>query len=181
MGDLLAVPVFVASGLLLAGGAQKVLNPEAAAAAIGVVVGPVREWPWRGTARIIGILEGAVGAASLASPRPPVVATMALLFLALASFVALVRIRGGAAASCGCLGAEDVPPSALHVAANLLAAGLAAGAVAVHPPGLLAVVRARPTLGAPLVLGLATAAWLAALAVAYLPRLLLAYRTHPRP
>ena len=89
----------------------------------------------------------------------------------------VVLLRRGDAATCGCVGAADAPPSLLHVALDL-AAVVVALAVAVWPvPSFATVVAAGSApAGVVLVVGLAAAGALLAVAVVEVPRAWRSYR-----
>ena len=85
-------------------------------------------------------------------------------------------LRRGTASTCGCVGAADAPPSALHVALDLVATA-AAVAVALWPvPSLGAAVAASPMAGIPLMIGLVGAGALLAVAVVEVPKAWSSYR-----
>src|SRR5690606_10757561 len=75
-------------------------------------------------ARIVGLVEVAVGAAAVAWWRP---ALGALALLSLAFALVTVRALRAGASSCGCFGSATAPPTVAHVAVNLV--GAAASAV----------------------------------------------------
>ena len=64
--------------------------------------------------------------------------------------IACARTRD---ATCGCLGALDVPPSLLHVALDLVAAGTSFAAAASPPRGILVEAADLPFHGVPFLAG----------------------------
>ena len=121
-------------------GIGKLVRPAPAVAALGAA--GLRGG--RGFARGRWVRSrSSAGAAALWRPGPVTAGLVGGLYLGFALF--LVRlIRRGGATTCGCVGSADAPPSMLHVALDLVAAGVAA-AVAVWPvPSLGSAVAASP-------------------------------------
>jgi hypothetical protein len=157
----------VASALLAIAGADKVVRPEPTLGALrsvglrargGVIV-----------ARVLGAVEVAIGATAIGLGGRMPAALVGLAYLGFAGFVAVALRRGGAVSSCGCFGAEDTPPTAVHLVLDLLAAGLA-GAAAVWPVGgLPEVIAEQSALGVPFLAMVALATWFAYLALSVLP------------
>jgi hypothetical protein len=127
-------------------------------------------------ARLLGAAEILVGAFAVAVPGSGPALALAITYALFAAFlVALVR-RDGPTASCGCLGDRDAPPSLLHAALDLAAAG-AGLAVAARPLGPAApFVGGLPLHGASFLAGTALLAYLAFLAVAFAPVQFWSYR-----
>jgi hypothetical protein len=100
---------------------------------------------------------------------------LAGLHLGFAGFLVRLRARAGAGASCGCFGA-DAPADRLHVAVNLVGAGLAGLGAATGAEPLLAAVRHSPALGLPYLVLVGVAAQALLLLLTGLPRLLAAQR-----
>jgi len=162
---MLAAPFYVAAGLLIASGIGKIARPAPAVdalAAAGMPAGPA-------AARGLGVVEVAAGVAALWRPGVATALVVAVLYLAFALF--LVRlIRRGGAATCGCVGSGEAPPSWLHVTLDV-AAVMVASAVAVWPvPSLGSAVAESPLAGVPLVIGLVGSGVLLAIAVVEVPR-----------
>lgn len=168
---MLAAPFFVAAGLLVASGLGKLVRPAPARTALRSAGLPDAGW----AVVVLGLAEIAAGVTALWRPGPVTGAAVGVLYAAFAAF--LVRLlRRGTASTCGCVGAADAPPSALHVALDLVAVAVAA-AVAVWPaPSLGAAVAASPMAGIPLVIGLVGAGALLAVAVVEVPRAWSSYR-----
>jgi hypothetical protein len=104
---------------------------------------------------------------------------MAVLYGSFAFFLLRLMSRGERGASCGCFGdthGRSVPASYLGVAADLLAAAVS-GVLAFHQvPALPALLVRQPLFGAPVVIGVGLAGYLAFLALAYLPVILASVR-----
>ncbi|HEY7279981.1 MAG TPA: MauE/DoxX family redox-associated membrane protein [Actinomycetota bacterium] len=168
---MVAAPFFVAAGLLIASGLGKLARPTPvvdALAAAGLPGGRVG-------ARALGVVEVAVGVGALWRPGVATGLAVAVLYLAFASF--LVRlIRRGGAATCGCVGSGEAPPSWLHVSLDLAAVVVAAAVAAWPVPSIGSAVAASPLAGVPLVIGLVGAAVLLAIAVVEVPRAWGSYR-----
>jgi hypothetical protein len=153
-----AVLVSVAAILMVVAGAAKVVRPEPAANALGVLgigAAPL-------AIRLGAGLEVLIGLAALVAPGPLAALALGASYLGFAAFVLVLRAKPGAE-SCGCFGADDEPPSLRHVVVDaLLGAGclLAAATGAASAGSLL---RADWVEGAVFVVLSATAAWLVGL------------------
>jgi len=116
--------VLAAALLLVASGFAKIRGPLPTARALyaadlpaGFVV-----------VRMLGVLEGVVGAAAFTSLAGGVdsdtavipLGALAALYMGFAAFLAFVMLSGRSSGSCGCAGSTDLPPSWLHVCANAL-------------------------------------------------------------
>jgi hypothetical protein len=170
--SLVDVVAFVAAALLVAAGIAKVVRPLPTARALYAAGLPGHA----AIARGIGAIEVAAGAWFLIAPAPPSAFALAALYGAFAGFVGFLLVARPEAASCGCAGTTEVPPSWIHLVLNLIAV-VAALAAAFDPPQSLA--GTLGSLGAasiPFGIGLATAAVLAAVAVTDLPPALASYR-----
>jgi hypothetical protein len=135
----LAGPLHLVALVLVVSGAQKVVRPLPAAQAMvsaGFPV-PARRHALAGT--LLGIAEAGTGLAVFAAPHRASAAALAVVYLALAGFVVVLR-RRDAGAGCGCFGAADTPPTATHVVSNLVAAGVALAAAVVGVPDVVDVV-----------------------------------------
>lgn len=129
MGTL-AGPFLVAAALLAAGGASKVLRPANTARALREMGLPASAPLVRGGAA----LELAVAAGALAGGGRMFAGLLAASYLAFTAFVVVALRRGTPLSTCGCFGATDTPPTAVHVGINLAAAAVA-GAVALGGRG----------------------------------------------
>lgn len=123
---LLAIVLFtVASGLLVVSGAAKVLQPGSVAGALGTL--GLRLPRWSGV--VLGLGELGLGSAGLlVAGRVPAL-LVGLGYGAFAVVVA-VMIRRGESSSCGCFGALDSPPSAIHLGFDVIASASALGLAA---------------------------------------------------
>lgn len=165
---LLAGPFAAAAALLLVGGALKVVRPDETAIALrqaGLGVG-------RHGVRLAATGEAVLAATALATGWPAAVVAVATSYAGFAAFVAWALVRRLPLASCGCLGAIDTPPTPLHVALNLAAAGVAAAGAATGVPPLDEMLAGQPLGGVPFVALVALTTWLAVVAMSELPRTL---------
>jgi hypothetical protein len=174
ISDLLAGPFTAVAGLLVVGGASKLRRPAPAARALSAAGFPRASI----AARVLGAVELSVGATSLIAPRPVLSGAVALLYLSFAAFLAAALSGRVTASSCGCLGARDIPPSALHLLLDLAGAAVALLAVVWPPADLVAVAHRLPLFGIPFIAAVALAGYLAYLAVSYFPLLFSSYRGH---
>jgi len=170
-------PYLAACLLLAAAGVAKALRPTDTARAVSAVV-PMRLAATRRLVSAGAVAETAVGAVALAYPSPDTAGLVALSYLGLAGFVAVVLARGGPLATCGCFGKPDTPATRFHVVVNLaLAASAAVVAVTVSPGWLPVLLAGQPWHGVPLVLLSLFCGWLAFLALSRLAELGAARRT----
>jgi len=132
-------------------------------------------------ARGLGTAEVAVGVAALAVGGRAVPALMAAFYAAFAAFVGLRLGRppagaGVGEAGCGCFGAAEGPPHAVHLVVNLAAAAVATAVAVGSGGGLEAALRGQPLAGVPFFLLVAVVTGLAYAALTILPRTLEALR-----
>lgn len=166
----LAGPFLVTVALLLAGGALKVVRPAFTARAMremGLPASPA-------AVRAGALVELAVAAGALVGGGRPFAALIAASYAGFAAFVAAALRRGAPLSSCGCFGADDTPPTAVHLVLNLAAAAVA-GAVALTGAGAgglteLSTLDGSLLLRVAFVASTATVAWLAYVALAVLPK-----------
>jgi hypothetical protein len=103
------LPTYLTAALLLGGaGLAKLRRPGTVAAALSVPPSAVRA---------ASLVELAVAVLMVARPALGGPAGCAL-YLGFAALV-LAQLRRGATRSCGCLGSAELPPSRLHVVANV--------------------------------------------------------------
>jgi hypothetical protein len=153
-----AVLVSVAAILMVVAGAAKVVRPEPAANALGVVgIGAAPA-----VIRLGAGLEVLVGLAAMAAPGPVPAFALGASYLAFAGFILVLRTKPGAE-SCGCFGADDEPPSLRHVVVDVLLGLGCLLAVATSSSSAASLLRADWVEGAVFVLLSATAAWLVGL------------------
>ncbi len=164
-------PYLAACLLLLVAGAAKAVRPTDTARAVSAVV-PMALAITRPLVRAGALVEAAVGTVALAHPSPVTASLVSMSYLGLAGFVAVVLVRGGPLATCGCFGTLDTPATRLHVVVNIALAGSAAVVGATINPGWLpALLAGQPWHGVPLMLLSLMCAWLAYLALARLAEL----------
>ena len=133
---LAASGLLVSGGLLAAAGVAKVVRPDGTARALQQAGLPGRPV----VVRVGAALEVAVGTVAVALGGPVPALLVAASYLGFAAFVATAIRRGWSLSSCGCFGEPDVPPTRLHVVADLAVAAVAAAAAAgdVHPATVIA-------------------------------------------
>ncbi len=104
--------------LLVAAGLAKLLWPQQASGLAGAVGLPRRYWfVW-----LVGVAEVVAGAGSIAVGGAWFALAVGALYLGFA--VTVMRARRVGAASCGCFGRARTPPSRIHVAGNVVLAGV---------------------------------------------------------
>jgi hypothetical protein len=155
---MLAVLVSVAAILMLAAGGAKVIRPDPATDALGLVGLGVPQ----SVVRLGAGIEVLVALAALLLPGPVPSLLLGVSYLGFAGFVLLLRRTPGAE-SCGCFGTSDEPPSMRHVLVNLLIAAGCIAAAVVGSPSAGSLLRADWSVGALFVVLSLTAAWLVAL------------------
>jgi len=155
------VSLVLASGLLIATGASKILSPAASEPLLAVLRIPAA---FR-SGRALGVIEICLGSAALITADQRLIAAEAVAFTIFAAVLAYVLAARVPLSSCGCAGARDTPPSLLHVGLNLAAAGATTFAAIESPPTLIEMWPKLDLLGVPLVIGVATAIalWLVAM------------------
>ncbi len=162
-------PLFAtAAALVVLAGASKLRSRDGARAALGSVGLPAGDL----TVRLIGASEVGLGLVCLGWPGRASAAGLAAAYLAFALVIVLM-LRGAVAVPCGCFGAASFSASKLHVALDLLAAGVCLAATATGVPGVLTL--AHGMSGLVLVLGVAGATYLSFLAFAVMPGLWRSY------
>ena len=126
-------------------------------------------------ARGLGVAEVAVGVGALVAAGRAAPALMAAFYVAFAGFVGL-RLARPSPGGCGCFGAAEGPPNAIHLVMNLAAAGVAAAVALGSGGGLAEALRGQPLAGVPFLLLVAAVTGLAYAALTILPRTLEALR-----
>lgn len=160
----LAGPFFMFSTLLVISGAPKLVDPRSTSRALEAIGLPPHLW----LGRLVGAIEIAVGLGALAFGGRLMAGGVTLLYTGFAGFI-FVALRTDRVKSCGCFGAADSPPSRLHLVIDLAAAATA-GALVVSPIGdIVAVMRATPWGGVPLLVLVVVGAWLSLLVLTLLP------------
>ncbi|MGZ4735202.1 MAG: MauE/DoxX family redox-associated membrane protein [Acidimicrobiia bacterium] len=162
-----AGPFLVAALLLVAAGALKTYDPATTTGALrraGLPVPPV-------VVRVGGAVEVVIGVAAIATGGPIAAGLVALSYLLFTAFVVLAIVRHLPIGSCGCFGKIDTPPSLVHVVLNVGAIVTATAVALGSGGGIGAVLADQDLLGLPFLLFVATATYLAFLALTALPQL----------
>src|SRR5205085_6533693 len=97
--------------LLLVAGGLKLRRPE-------YTVGALRSVGLPGStsaARALGAAEIGLGAAAAGTGHPVLLALVAVTYALFTAFVLRALARGGAVASCGCVGRPATPPTVPHL------------------------------------------------------------------
>jgi hypothetical protein len=154
--------------LLLVAGAAKIAKPAPTTELLATLGLPERKV----LTIAIGVVESAVGLASLAVGGPVAAAATGVLY---AGFVVVVwTALSAGATSCGCFGRVDAPPSWIHIAGN--AALAAVSFVAIGGDSAVDVMDGQPAGGTGFVLLVGVVAGLALVAFTALPEALGARR-----
>ena len=119
-------PALVAAALLVVAGAAKVADPANTAGALRAMRLPSSSTLVRCGAAV----EAAIGVTAIVVGGAVPWALVAASYLAFAVFVVAALRAGTMIGSCGCFGHEDTPPHPVHVALDLVLAGVAAAAAA---------------------------------------------------
>jgi hypothetical protein len=120
-----------AAVLLLWSGLAKLARPTGTARMLSRLLGP--RAGRRTVARLIGLVEAAVGGAGLLIGSRSTFVALAVCYLVF-TIVAVRLLRSGRPSPCGCFGAEDAPTGRSHVVVDTVA-WVAATAGAWWPPG----------------------------------------------
>ena len=169
----------IAAGLLVVAGSAKAARPDDTARAAGALLPSSPGLPLlRRVVHVGALAEAALGAVALAFPRPATAGLVAASYLGFFGVVAYARRRRRALATCGCFGRPDTPPTALHLAIDLLLAAVAAVVAAGAPTRgtLVTLLAHQPWGGLPLLFVSAAGLWLTALALSALATLTAARR-----
>ena len=169
-------PVLAAAALLALAAPGKLLRPASTANALGQLGLP------RATVlvRLLGIGELAVAAAVWFAPSRPVLALLAAAYAGFAVFVGVALRRGTALSSCGCFGKADTPPTRVHLGVVSAAALLALVACVTGSASVVDVVSDGTAYGVPLLAAVGLTCWLAWVALAVLPQVVVAQRGQAR-
>ena len=139
--------------VVVAGGVAKLVRPAAFAELLATLGLPGGEL----AARATGVVEVVLGLAVFVTGARWSAALLAVAYLVFAGTVVLARRKG--AASCGCFGAADAPPSSVHVGTNLVSAGVAAAAAVVGAESLSATLAGQPAAGVPYLVAVCVAVY----------------------
>ena len=176
MAPVVVVASLLVAGLLVVAGRAKLVRPGPTAQAL-CAAGPTR---CRGVARAIGLVEIAIGLWAIVLPSRASGAALAGAYLAFAGFVAFLLVRRPEASSCGCAGAREIPPSGIHLVANLVAAGVGVAAALAPPLPIGSIVASLGWSSVPFAAGLIAAGTLAVVAITDLPGALASYHRPTR-
>ena len=149
-------PLVVAGMVLVVSGVAKVRSPQGTRSALdglGLAV-PAS------AVRALGAVEVALGVAASVWGGAVVAVAVGLLYAAFA-VVAVLMIRSGDVADCGCFGSaeSDAPPGPLHVGIDLVFAGLALAGAALGSGGAVTMVDASVIEGLVALVGCGVAAY----------------------
>src|SRR4051812_7814028 len=164
--EALAGPVVVAAALVGLAGAMKVLQPASTAGALRALRLPSS---YR-VVRLLGLVEIALAIAAAASFSRAALVLLAAVYLGFAAFVVAALDARAPVQSCGCFGRADTPPSIVHVALDLCAAGILFAAALTGTPGLDAVVPDQPWSAVPFALLVAVCTYLCVIVLTLLPQ-----------
>ncbi len=168
------VPFFTAALVLAWSGTAKLRRPGQLVRALGVAglpVGPAG-------VRLLASAELGLGTLGLLRPTAAVAVAVGLAYLGFAGFLSFLLVAKPAIGTCGCAGDREVPPSWLHVALDVVAAGSAFGFGVINrgPEGIVGMVAPLPLHGVTFLVGVGLLGYLASLCAAYLPQALGSYQ-----
>ena len=106
-----------ALGLLGTSGVAKLIDPDPTTGAMSAARLPSSTL----LSRLLGVLEVVLAVSGLAVGGRLPLAAATLLYLAFALFTFGARVKRLPLQSCGCFGRDDTPPTAIHVAYNVVA------------------------------------------------------------
>jgi len=166
----LAGPFAAMAVLLTAGGLAKLSRPDGTARALAAASLPNQVT----LVRLGAAAEVVVGLGALAVGGPVGPLAVAVAYIGFVAFLRRSMRRAQSSGSCGCFGANEAPPSRIHVGFNLVAAAVAAGAAVTGWPGVASVVADQPGAGFAFVLLVGVIAFLGYLTLTALPAVLTA-------
>lgn len=159
-----SVFVTISAVLLVVAGISKIVAPEPASDALGVVGLPSHPL----LVRAGSLIEVIVGLGALIVPGPVGPALLAVSYGAFAIFIVLLR-REPDAGSCGCFGADGEVPSLRHIIVDGLLALGCLWAVFASSPTTLSLLRADLPLGVTYLILCILGAWLGGLVLGATP------------
>jgi hypothetical protein len=162
-----AGPFLVAALLLVAAGALKAYDPVNTTGALrqaGLPVPPI-------VVRVGGGVEVVIGVAAIVTGGSIAAGLVAFSYLVFTAFVVFALVRHLPIGSCGCFGKTDTPPSVIHVVLNVGAIVTATAVALGSGGGIGSVLADQDLLGLPFLLLVATATYLAFIALTTLPQL----------
>jgi hypothetical protein len=163
--DVLAGPFYAVCLLLALAGGFKTVRPAPTVGALRAVRLPGSV----ALVRVFGAGEVIVGLGAAITGWPPLSALVAVAYAGFAGFVAAALRRGSPIQTCGCFGADDVPPSRIHLAVNVGCCLVAAGAAVTRVDGLPTMLADQPWAGIPFLVLVAVTVWFLYLLLAVLP------------
>ncbi len=119
--NVLAAPLYIATGVLILAGVAKSVRPSATAASLRELSIPSP----LNSARILGVLEVLLGIGAIATGRPILWAGVGVSYTAFSLFVLWALGDKNRIGSCGCFGREDTPATIGHFVFNAVAAAIA--------------------------------------------------------
>jgi hypothetical protein len=166
---IIAGPFHVIVGLLLIAGVAKLARPGPTAEVAQAAGIPFAS----SIVRVFAVAEIVAAVAAFAVGGRYTAAAVGGLYAVFAGFIVMLKMRGIKTAGCGCFGQEsDDPPGFLHVAIDLVAAGIATIAVVAPVPDLYTVLADQPLAGVPYVAFVAIGVWLMMVMLNDLPKLM---------
>ncbi|MDW3217409.1 MAG: hypothetical protein R8F63_02240 [Acidimicrobiales bacterium] len=169
--DVLVALHSAAALLLLVAGVAKIVRPAPTGDLLATLGLPGSD----AVAVGVGGVETVVGVVALAVGGPLTAALVGAFYVAFAGIV--VRAMRAGAASCGCFGRVDAPPSWIHVIGNAALAAVSFAAIAGDAP--VEVMEDQPAGGVGFVLVVGVLAGLALVAFTALPEAMGARRPGP--
>ena len=166
----LAGPFSAMAVLLAAGGVAKLIRPDGTTRALAAAALPNRV----ALVRLGAAAETVVGVGALVVGGPVGPVLVAAAYLVFVGFLIRSMRRAKGAGSCGCFGANEAPPSRVHIGFDVLAAVTAAGAAVTDWPGVGSILADQPAAGLPFVVFVAVTAFLGYLTLTALPAVLTA-------
>ena len=161
-------PFHVIAGLLLIAGAAKLVRPGPTADVAKAAGIPAS----RLLVRVFAIAEIAAALAAIALGGPTSAGAVAVMYMAFAGFILMLKARDIKTAGCGCFGQEsEDPPGSFHIVVDVIAAVIAVTAGVVSVPDVAAVRAEQPLAGVPYVGFVALGVWLLMVMLSDLPRL----------
>lgn len=169
----LAGPFVVIAALVGVAGTLKLGRPATTARAMGEMGLPSSNL----LVRVGAATEVAAAAGALAWGTRPFAIALAVSYAGFAAFVLAALRRGVPLSSCGCFGGvRDTPPTSMHLALNVVAAGVAVAVAVGAPHGAALADLGRMDgpllLRAVFVVSTAACAWFAYVALTLMPQLL---------
>ena len=170
MQALLSVSLATAAIVLLAAGTSKVLRPASTIGALRAMHLPASA----AVVRAIGLTEMAAGLVAVLADAWVGPASVATVYAAFVLFVAAALRRGTYLQTCGCFGGLEVPPTRIHLVVDATAVVVPVLATVTRSAPLVDLLAGEPLAGIPLLVVIATAAFLVVAIITVLPMAVLA-------